>query len=189
MNKSGLHIVVTIAEHAWAGKINTCDHYNDDKVTKQFLDSSKNMIASMCLRSQRLIWRPGFRVVIDVRRGLWVTEFLSPKRQKNHISEPLGLELPGGLSYGMMGLTFGMIRGYANLKGDFGTVYQAWGVISLSGSRMSIILRENENLLEKVLVLVSFGNFDHNKALKPWFSGSYTTCSVDESVNYSQVVT
>ena len=37
------------------------DHYNYVK-TKAYLESLKHVLATMCLPSLRLIWRPGFRI-------------------------------------------------------------------------------------------------------------------------------
>ena len=77
--KLGLHIVVTIAEHAcdhvltrvlklltyrlkcFLWNMNTYDHFNYVK-TKAYVESLKNVFYNMCLRSLRLIWRPGFNL-------------------------------------------------------------------------------------------------------------------------------
>ena len=78
--RPGLNIflkVVTIAQHACARVLkrfqsrqhidckyflrnkNTCDHRNYVK-TKAYAESLKNLLANMCLRSLRLMRRPGF---------------------------------------------------------------------------------------------------------------------------------
>ena len=82
MIKPGLHIVVTIAEHAcdyfskrilkpstridssyFKQKVNTYDHYNNVEM-KPWPESLKNMSATMCLESLRLIWNPAFKFII-----------------------------------------------------------------------------------------------------------------------------
>ena len=84
--KPGLHIVVIVAEHAcddaserilklskyqlqvfFLWNINTYDHPNDMQ-SKPYLDSLKNMFANKCLRSLRLIWRPGLKNNLFFRR-------------------------------------------------------------------------------------------------------------------------
>ena len=42
--------------------VNTCDHYSHVNTTA-YVESLKNVFATMCLRSLRRIWRPGFTCV------------------------------------------------------------------------------------------------------------------------------
>ena len=45
--------------------MNTCNHYNYVK-TKAYVKSSKNVFATIYLRSLQLVWRPGFREIEHV---------------------------------------------------------------------------------------------------------------------------